>query len=263
MRPLLILRTHVFKARHHDRYIESLGTQMTTSNQPHNRKTRRAQAFRKPSPDPSTEPITLSQPSRTAPTHKTLLEIAAERELLNTTTRTKANHSENDSPSIVTTAINPDGSLSNPLETATPSAGLAPTPYLDVALYALNLILLHFTLTLLVHHQYATERPSVQTIILSSTVFSFAPWLILLLVCLLHPRSSDLPIQLLFAVISIAAGFWLVYATNDEPYMAVMKKAPALGTLWVWAIVELKWEWGVGCLSVVGCLGWWKGYSIF
>lgn len=234
---------------------------MTTPKQPQNRKERRAQAYKKSSPDTSTTPITLSQPSRTAPSAKTLLEIAAERELLNT--NTKAKHHPNDVPSIVTTVINPDGSLSDPPETAGTAAGPVSTPYLDIALYTFNLTLLHFTLTLLVHHQYATERPSVQSLILSSTVFSFAPWLILLLVFLLHPRSSDLPIQLLFAVMSIAAGCWLVYATNDEPYMAVMKKAPALGTLWVWAIIELRWEWGIGCLGVVGAFGWWKGYSIF
>lgn len=234
---------------------------MTTSIQPRNRRERRAQAHSKSYPDTSSVPVTLSQPSRAAPSHKTLLEIAAERELLNLKTGPQ-NHS-NDVPSIVTTVINPDGSLSDPAETAGTSARPVSTPYLDIALYSFNLILLHFTLTLLVHHQYATERPSVRGVILSSTVFSFAPWLILLLVFLLHPRSSDLPIQSIFAVISIAAGFWLVYATNDEPYMAVMKKAPALGTLWVWAIIELKWEWGIGCLAVVGGLGWWKGYSIF
>lgn len=232
-----------------------------TSSPPRNRRERRAQAHSKPSPDTSTGPITLSQPSRAAPSHKTLLEIAAERELLNTNTKAKTHL--NDAPSIVTTVINPDGSLSDPAKTTDTSTGPVSTPYLDIALYTINLILLHFTLTLLVHHQYATERPSVRGLILSSTIFSFAPWLILLLVFLLHPRSSDLPIQFLFAIISIAAGFWLVYATNDEPYMAVMKKAPALGTLWVWAIIELKWEWGISCLAVVGGLGWWKGYSIF
>lgn len=234
---------------------------MTTSNPPQNPKERRAHAHKKSSLDTSTVPITLSQPLLTAPTQKTLIEIAAERELLNTNPGAKTHPT--DIPSIVTTVINPDGSLSDPAEIAALSAGSVSTPYLDVALYTINLTLLHFTLTVIVHHQYATERPSLWSLILSSTVFSFAPWLILLLVVLLHPRSSDLPVQLLFTVISIAAGFWLVHATNDEPYMAVMKKAPALGTLWVWAIIELKWEWGIGCLAVVGGLGWWKGYSIF
>lgn len=249
----LILRSQIQHVKTQERI------QMTTSNPPQNRRERRAQAHKKSSPDTSSVPITLSQPPRAAPTQKTLLEIAAERELLNAPTVNQPN----DVPSIVTTVINPDGSLSDPTEIAGISAGSVSTPYLDVVFYTINLILLHFTLTVLVHHQYASERPSIWGLILSSTVFSVAPWLILLLVFLLHPRSSDLPIQLLFAVISIGAGFWLVYATNDEPYMAVMKKAPALGTLWVWAIIELKWEWGIGCLAVVGGLGWWKGYSIF
>lgn len=247
---------------------------MASSTQPRNRKERHAQTHSKTSSDTRTASVTLSQPSRGPPSNKTLLEIAAERELLSNNkhdnNNTKANKSRPENfSSIVTTVINSDGSLTvSPENTPndnnhTADSGPIPTPYLDVALYTINLTLLHFTLTLLVHHQYATERPSVRALILSSTVFSFAPWLILLLVLLLHPRSSDLPVQVLFALMSITAGFWLVYATNDEPYMAVMNKAPALGTLWVWAIIELKWEWGLACLGVVGAWSWWQGYSIY
>jgi hypothetical protein len=232
---------------------------MATSNPPRNRKERRAQAHSKASPKtPKGSPITLSQPSRAAPPHKTLLEIAAERELVNVRTQS----SSEDSPSIVTTVINPDGTISE-LPHPASSAEPVPTPHLDVALHSITLTLFHFTLTVLVHHQYATELPSVKGLFLSSTVFSPTPWLILVLVLLLHPRSSDLPVQVLFAAMSIVAGGWLVYATNEEPYMAVMRKAPALGTLWVWAIVELKWECAVACLGVVGSAAWWNGYTIF
>jgi len=66
-----------------------------------------------------------------------------------------------------------------------------------------------------------------------------------------------------FAALSVGAGTWLVYASNEDPYMAVMKKAPPLGTLWVWAVVEMRWEWAVGCLGVVGGWGWWQGYGIY
>jgi hypothetical protein len=231
---------------------------MASFNQPRNRKDRRAQA-RANAPQESSK---VQNPfSQLSPPHKTLIEIAAERELLNGT-KVK-NLSENSSSSIVTTVINSDGSLSEPSETILGSGDPVPTPYFDVALYTFTLTLLHFTLTFLVHHQYDTEPPSVRGLILSATVFSFAPWLILLLVLLLHPRSSEPHVQILFAAMSIVAGGWLVHATNDEPYMAVMKKAPALGTLWVWATVEMRWEWAVGCSGVVGAMGWWKGYTIF
>lgn len=64
-------------------------------------------------------------------------------------------------------------------------------------------------------------------------------------------------------VIANAAGCYLIQLTNDKGYYAVMKNAPSLGTLWVWAILEL------GLLgAVLGVLGpgvyaWKKGYGMF
>lgn len=222
-----------------------------------NRRERRAHAHAHPhaqsnSTSSATTQIPLEQPSRTPPSQKTLLEIAQERQLFNQGDQ----DAEVDARSITTTTINPDGSLSNsdPLDSA---------PFLDALLYTSTLTVIHFTLTFLVHHQYASEPPSLGPLFLSSSVFSPTPLLFLVLVFILHPRASHLATQVLFAAMAIVAGGWLVYATNDEPYMAVMKKAPALGTLWIWAIVEMRWEWALACLSVVGGWGWWKGYAFF
>ena len=215
-----------------------------------NRRERRAQARVKAE---TKNDFSLHQPPRDAPTHKTLLDIASERQLLNTTTQSSP-------PSITTTKINPDGTLAA-TEVVSDALDVA-TPYLDVALYTVTLTTLHFTLTVLVHHQYATTPPALTSILYTSTVTSPTPALLLVLVSILHPRSSYLLTQILFAFLSIAAGAWLVHASNEDPYMAVMKKAPPLGTLWVWAIVELRWEWAVGCLSVVAGWGWWKGYHM-
>lgn len=234
---------------------------MSTSSTAHNRRERRAQAHahsQSKSISSAGIEIPLSQPSRIRPSQKTLLEIAEERQLL---TRGD-NDAMADFQSITTTTINPDGSLSN--SSVSPNHDAPnPTPFLDVLLYAATLTVIHFTLTFLVHHQYASEPPSIGPLLLSSSVFSATPLLFLVLVFILHPRASHLAIQALFAVMSIVAGGWLVYATNDEPYMAVMKKAPALGTLWIWAIIEMRWEWAVVCLSLVGGWGWWKGYTFF
>lgn len=230
---------------------------MASSTTPRNRKERRAQAQLNQSPAPAPPDVVLSQPSRTAPSHKTLIDIAVERELLHRS----AINIPTDSPSIITATIDQDGKLSG-VPKSLNSKDPLPTPYLDVTLYTTTLVLLHFTLTLLVHHQYASDPPSIISIFLSSTIFSLAPWLLFLLVFILHPRSSLLASQVLFASMSMVAGCWLVYATNDEPYLAVMKKAPALGTLWIWAVVEMRWEWAVGCLGVVGGWGWWRGYTI-
>ncbi|KAL8649138.1 MAG: hypothetical protein Q9210_004585, partial [Variospora velana] len=216
---------------------------MTSSEAPRNRKERRAQAKQDRAP---TE-IPLGRPKQETPKGKTLLEIAEERKLLQT--------SNIGSPSITTTRINPNGSITELQDPTDPSS----TPYLDIFLYASSLILLHFTLTLLVHHQYATDPPALVPVFLASTVFSSAPWLILLLVAALHPRASHPLMQIVFAGMAIVAGAWLVKASNDDPYMAVMKKAPALGTLWVWGVVELRWEIAAACLAVTGAWGWWKG----
>lgn len=215
-----------------------------------NRRERRAQARANPA---TKNEVQMHQPSRDAPTHKTLFDIASERQLLNTT-------SQSSPPSITTTQINPDGTLST-IDSASDPPDAA-TSYLDVFLYTATLIMLHFTLTVLVHHQYATTPPSLTSVLYTSTVASPTPALILILVSILHPRSSLLLTQILFAFLSVAAGAWLVHASNEDAYMAVMKKAPPLGTLWVWAIVEMRWEWAVGCLGVVAGWGWCKGYSI-
>lgn len=198
--------------------------------------------------------VPLSRPSKTTTVHKTLLDIANERQLLS--------KSENSSPSITTTKINPDGSIST-LEQSDGSSDPVETPYLDIILYTITLALLHFTLTVLVHHQYATTPPSLPLLFYESTIASPAPALLLILVAILHPRSHQIATQLLFVTLSIVAGAWLVYASNEDPYMAVMKKAPPLGTLWVWAIVEMKWDWAVGCLGLVAGWAWWKGYAMY
>ena len=228
-----------------------LSLESTSNHHMSNRRERRAQARANAT---TKNEVPLRQPSRDAPNHKTLLDIASERQILNTA-------SQSSYPSITTTKINPDGSLST-----TSSASEVPdttTSYLDILLYTATLTMLHFTLTLLVHHQYATTPPSLGSILYTSSVASPTPALILLLVSILHPRSSQLFAQILFAFLSVAAGAWLVHASNEDAYMAVMKKAPPLGTLWVWSIVEMRWEWAVGCLGVVAGWGWWKGYSMF
>ncbi|KAL9603053.1 MAG: hypothetical protein Q9219_001417 [cf. Caloplaca sp. 3 TL-2023] len=222
---------------------------MASEEAPRNRRERRAQAKQ----NRSGAGIPLAHPDKEAPKGKTLLQIAEERQILRS-------RSDDGPPSVTTTQINPDGSITEiPDDRSDPTS----TPYLDVLLYTSSLIILHFTLTLLVHHQYATDRPALLPLFVSSTVFSPAPWLILLLVAALHPRASHPLMQAAFACMAIAAGGWLVKASNDDPYMAIMKKAPPLGTLWVWGVIELRWEVAVGCLMVTGGWGWWKGYSVW
>ena len=219
-----------------------------------NRRERRAQARNKAA---NVDDVPLDQPNRDAPGNKTLLDIAAERQLIDRSP--SPSHSK---PAVTTTKILPDGSLSA-LDSLEESSEVLATPYLDIALYTTTLILLNFTLTVLVHHQYATERPSLRALFYESTVASPTPALLLILVAMLHPRTSHIATQLLFAGLSLVAGIWLVHASNEDAYLAVMSKAPPLGTLWIWAVIEMKWEWAAACLGLVAGWGWWKGYSIY
>ncbi|KAL9609690.1 MAG: hypothetical protein Q9167_005573 [Letrouitia subvulpina] len=209
----------------------SLSRRMATQASRRHRKERRAQPEAK---NMQAEDIPLARPPQTPPKGKTLIEIAKERQLLQ----------------------DPDDTT---LSTADDTASV----HLDILLYFISLTLLHFTLTFLVHHQYATDRPSLWPLFLSTTVFSPAPWLILLLVAVLHPNAGHLALQLGFAVFSVIAGGWLVYACNEDSYLAVMMKAPPLGTLWVWSIVELRLETSVCCLLLTGVWAWWKGYGFW
>lgn len=59
---------------------------------------------------------------------------------------------------------------------------------------------------------------------------------------------------------SIAIGCYILYAANEQGYMAVMKRAPPLGTLWVWLIVEMEWNWGALSLVVVCMWSYMRGY---
>ena len=218
-----------------------------------NRRERRAQAKDK------NNPIPLSQPSRNAPTHKTLIDVASERAAaLNGTP-------SSDTPSITTTKMNPDGTLSSPNDIDSGKAEAEAeesTPlWLDTLLYTTSLTLLHFTLTFLVHHQYSSSPPNLGSLLYGSTVISGAPFLLFILVYILHPRASQLPVQVLFGITNVITGIWLVRASNEDPYLAVMKKAPPLGVIWVWAVIELRWEVALPGLAVVGGYAWWFGYG--
>ena len=226
-----------------------------------NRKARRAQAQEKAKSTSTSADVNVSRPSRAPPVGRTLIDIAAERQLL-----CHNSSSLPIDPSVVTTTINPDGSLSGSSEAwktdLDNESDSEATPYLDIFLYTSTLVCLNFTLTFLVHYQYGPAPPKALPLFLSSTVFSPTPVIILALVAVLHHRSAQPLIQVLFAGMFVFAGSWLVQATNREPYLAVMKKAPPLGTLWVWATVEMRWEWAAVCLGLVGAWGWWNGYTV-
>ena len=46
--------------------------------------------------------------------------------------------------------------------------------------------------------------------------------------------------QTIFFVASVAAGCHLIMITNTYGYLAVMKRSPPLGCIWVWSVIELN-----------------------
>ncbi|KAJ5764367.1 hypothetical protein N7533_003048 [Penicillium manginii] len=172
-------------------------------------------------------------------------------------------------------------------------------PFIDTVLLSMPLTTLHGTLSYLAAYQYAESTDAVRTM-KDSVMFTFP--LLTLLVHLVHGHifsfrlrstsnllaESAQPISLIpmtrdkftfsflrrlifppsirtlvFLPIAIMLGVHLITVTNGEPYYAVMKKAPAYGTVWIWFVLELSFG-----PAVLGALGpliwgvWWKGYGI-
>lgn len=168
-------------------------------------------------------------------------------------------------------------------------------PFLDTILLSLPLTTLHLTLGYLAAHQYA-ERIDLPKLFKESVTTAFP--LLTLFVHLAHghiisfkkrsAKAEPAPLSLfpftsdkltfsflrrlvfppalktlVFLPVSVLLGAHLIAITNGEPYYAVMKKAPAVGTIWIWCILELSFG-----AAVLGALGpliwgvWWMGYGI-
>ncbi|MCJ1407510.1 hypothetical protein MMC19_001581 [Ptychographa xylographoides] len=204
--------------------------------------------------------IPLSIPNRGAPKGKTLFDIAAERqaELQGGQPFAKTASSARAEPSdVTTTTINEDGNLSVSDEDAPVLEPIG--PFGQAVFFAVTLTMLHFTLDVLVHQQY---RQSIDWGMIAQRTLIALPTLVTI-VAALHARAASLWAQVLFFALSVGAGCHLVYASNEERYFAVMRRAPPLGTLWVWSVIEMRLE--VALASVVAVVGyfWWGHYSIF
>lgn len=165
---------------------------------------------------------------------------------------------------------------------------------LDTVLLSFPLTTLHLTLAYLAAHQYAVEIP-VSNLLRESAFVTFP--ILTLLIHLAHghiisfschattnDEPSFFPLTpekrsisflrqlvfppslktLVFLPLAVFLGAKLMILTNNAPYYAVMKRAPAIGTLWVWCILEVPL--GASVLGALGPLGWgvwYKGYGIF
>jgi hypothetical protein len=92
----------------------------------------------------------------------------------------------------------------------------------------------------------------------------------------LHPHAASPPLvpailparyqrparQFIFFIMSSLSGCAVIQVTNSEGYLAVMKRAPPLACLWVWAVVELDLTWAALSLAIAAGFLWGNGYSV-
>lgn len=167
------------------------------------------------------------------------------------------------------------------------------SPFIDTVLLSIPLTVLHLTLGYLAAHQYA-QSIELDVLFRNSGFVAFPT--LTLLIHLAHghiisfhrgqgePETISLfpwhPEKLSFSFLrkllfppslktviflpgAVILGNKLMEMTNEDTYYAVMGQAPAIGTLWVWCILEIP----VGA-AFVGALGplaygvWFKGYGI-
>ncbi|KAL7946905.1 hypothetical protein V8C42DRAFT_343810 [Trichoderma barbatum] len=201
--------------------------------------------------------IKLRQPDRSAPTEKTLLQMADDRSLFEQAARRErqlAGKEEDDDDEDEDTKLSPGAER-----------------FLEAMLYTTTLTILHFTFDVLVMNQYGTEIKWKRI-----TTNAGRAWMVFFfLFYALHPTEANQTLipglprrfqkplrQLLFFAMSCVAGCALVYITNSKGYLYNMKRAPPLGCLWLWAVVELDLLWAVPSLLVTGAYVWVNGYSI-
>lgn len=134
---------------------------------------------------------------------------------------------------------------------------------LDYSTYLIPIVSVHVVLDVLVRVQYSEE--TFETIATQRDIFyraALAVPVFALLHFFVHPLRNTRVFRIASFFASVAAGGYLLYASNEEGYYYVMKRAPPLGTLWVWMFVEMEWQWSATSLIVIAFWMWLKDYSI-
>ncbi|KAI0912918.1 hypothetical protein F4823DRAFT_559435 [Ustulina deusta] len=198
--------------------------------------------------------IKLAQPDRSALSDETLLDMAQERNLFEQADQHPANRHKGNKVVI------DEGELS-------PTADRI----LEALLWTISLAMLHFTLDVLVQHQYAMEIswPQIVTRALVALVVFYAFFYVL------HPHASStvllpgLPLrfqeplrQAIFFVASTVSGCYLIDISNNYGYLYIMKRSPPLGCLWVWSVIELNLPVALVSLAIAAAFFYQGGYSL-
>lgn len=242
-----------------------------------NRKQRRAQTPKSESKISSADQIPLSQPPTNASKPaKTLYEIAAERQAALLPNAEPMDPTGKGSK-VVNVKVNADGKIEpldgSDLPVSATDDGELLSPIWDTILFSSSLSALHFTLTALTVHQYAQPEELSFVRIFWGTLLTAFP-ILSLLVHFMRGHLVTLPVSnstanvvkwirsAVYLAIANAAGCYLIYLTNDKGYMAVMKDAPAVGTVWVWTVIEMGLGGALAGVLGPGVFSWWFEYSV-
>lgn len=141
---------------------------------------------------------------------------------------------------------------------------------LETLLWTVSLAMLHFTFDVLVQHQYGVSINWENIIIRAARAWvAFVMVFYVLhpheanpgLLTFLAPKTQYVLRQMLFFALSIFSGCSLIYITNTSGYLYTMRRAPPLGCLWLWAVMELDLLWAVSSLAVTGVFMFSNGYT--
>lgn len=203
---------------------------------------------------------------------KTLYELAAERQAqLAAESGSKPEIPTEDN--VVNVAIGPNGEIKTLDGSALPSQQNEDiNPWLDTLLLSVSLSMVHFTFEALTLHQYAEELQWDK--VFWDTILQAFP-ILTLLIHFMHGHLVTIKTskkisdaigglkQILFLLVANFAGCELVRITNTEGYMAVMKDAPSIGTVWVWSVIELGLLGAVSAVAGPAAYAWYNGYGIY
>ena len=224
-------------------------------NEPRNRKERRAAAKEsgKPIAAPTQTPkFKLAQPDRSGPKSKTLLDLYEEKkDLLQQGQPFDSKYEDGlarDEGGNILEAGLGDGEPIGPVGNAIFSS--------------ISLAMVHFTLDVLVYNQY---RQDIEWWPIFQRTLTIFPVLFLLLFTTQSETANNFPLarQVLFFVIAVGAGCYVVHAANRYGYYAVMKQTPPLGTLWIWSVVEMKLAFAAASVAADLAFLWYGNYSAF
>lgn len=235
---------------------------MSDDQEPRNRRERRAAAKKdsKPMPTATKQPkVKLAQPDRSAPKNKTLMDLYEEKKsLLDQGQPFSPAHTDgqvrDESGNILEAGL----SSSDPDDEDDEPIG----PLGQAVFWSVCLAMCHFTLDVLVYNQY---RQEIEWGPIWRRTFTMLPvlWFVVFMLRTETARRWPVLRQVFFLVVGVVAGCYTIYAGNEFGYYAMMKRAPPLGTLWLWSVVEMDLSFALVSVACNAVYFWYEGYGTF